>query len=170
MFSSIEQYIIDSPSSCLNGCSQNGSQYLLVYRQLRSFTMARLDGERFSLNAFDAAEAFLGLPELKGTRIDLVGNVVGGGSVSVSFDLDGFGDGAGGIADFQTFLLPSDFRDLISVEFSGPQAIAIDNVRIDALAVAEPATWSLLAVELFGVFAATACVSLRRRKPLYPMC
>lgn len=110
----------------------------------------------FRLSAFDFAEFVVDSPELSATQLLVVGNLVGGGSLSRLFTLDGLLDGDGGaITDFQTATLDSLFAGsaLTSVTFSGfdaafaPKGFALDNLAltlVSAPAVPEPAAWALM--------------------------
>jgi PEP-CTERM motif len=157
-FTSNHEHVINSPATCSAGCSGNGSQYLQSESVPYSFTMSQTGGGTFALNAFDSAEGFLALTHLTATRIQVLGNLSGGGTVSISFDLDGIQDGDGGVADFQTFELPSTFADLTSVVFSGfrdtsSSTVAVDNIVVNGTGqpVPEPASLALFAIGLAGL-------------------
>lgn len=166
-FTSGHMHQNDPPcQSSFGGCADNGTRYLAEEAGSLGLpiTMALIGGGAFDLFAFDGAEVFRdaaaaaagGFPNA--THIDLVGNLLGGGMVSASFQLDGIIDGPGALADFQAFLLPATFRNLTSVVFSGsivgagPGGISIDNVSADeAAAVPEPGTLALVGVGLAGL-------------------
>jgi len=118
--------------------------------------MTTVSGDPFSLYEFDAAESFAVLPERWARRIDVIGQLAGGGMISTSFVLDRILDGIGGAEDFQRFTLPASFTMLSSVLFVGAgntavseglvfQDFAIDNIVTDLPApIPEPATIGLL--------------------------
>lgn len=119
-------------------------------------TMTQVGGGTFSLSSFDAAEVFVVAPSdfPNALLINLAGNLSGGGTVNASFTLDQIIDGTGGLPDFQTFLLPATFMNLVSVVFSGSipaisnnAGISIDNLNT-AAAIPEPSLLWLLGVAL----------------------
>jgi hypothetical protein len=149
-----EVSIIDDPTLCLTGCVANGGQYLASQGgdPGQGVAMAAEDGSPFSLLSFDGAELFLGslVNFPNAARITLGGVVLGGSTIFASFDLDGLKDGAGGIDDFQSFVLPTGWSNLLSVTFSGeiignPQfgAFSLDNINAQG-SVPEPTTMLLL--------------------------
>ena len=122
-------------------------------------TMALTAGGPFSLISFAGAELWVppappALPNA--TEILVTGSLFGGGSVFKSFSLDGVVDGLAGPADFQAFLLPGTFTNLVSVTFSGRRgesgggAVAIANLNLN-LNIHEPAAAGLLALGLVGL-------------------
>jgi hypothetical protein len=125
--------------------------------------MTSAGGGTFSLNALDgdklwnddASAAAGGFPNA--TEIDVLGNLLGGGTVSATLLLNG------GTA-FQHFTLPGTFTNLTSVVFEGnaDHSIAIDNITANT-AVPEPT--SILLLGSVTVLLVQAC---RRRfaKPL----
>lgn len=120
-------------------------------------TIARLDGQPFALFGFDGAEAFLddveselaGFPNATAIRVEA--ELTAGGTYVATFNLDGIKDGAGGVADFQTFTLPPEFCNITSATFIGQiapgnrGASAIDNVRV-GLPIPEPSGMTLVGV------------------------
>jgi hypothetical protein len=95
--------------------------------------------------------------------VDVVGQLVDGGTVTASFALDRVIDGPGGTNDFQHLVLPAAFRNLASVLFVGagnpPTAngifhdFAIDNVGTNLPPpVPEPETVILLASGVLAIF------------------
>lgn len=151
---SLRFHTIASPASGQLPLVDDGSPYIasLAGELDGAITLRRLDGLPFSLTQLDGAEAFLsdveaelaGFPNARRLRIEA--ELSAGGQYVALFDLDGLKDGAGGIADFQTFTLPSLlFGNITSATFAGvtasgdPGAIALDNLHVGD-AIPEPAT------------------------------
>lgn len=98
-------------------------------------------GGLFDIYSFDAAELFVNSPSsgdnYNATAIDLLGTFPGGSTIFASLSLDGFNDGSGGGADFET-LFPLGFTGLTSVVFTGRAAsggfgdFGIDNISTSA--------------------------------------
>ncbi len=164
-FNGAHFHIIDSPDSRL---VENGTQYLAAEAAGglgQPVTMTASSGGLFSLNGLDIAELWLpGQGPFDFKNVTLTGNVFGGGVLSAIFALDGIGDGAGGVNDFQTVTL-SGWNNLTSVVISGMDAngnfgdYAVDNLIVNATpGVPEPAVWAMMLVG-FGLVGAT----LRRR-------
>ena len=123
-------------------------------------TMAPTGGGVFSLTAIDVGEPLNDASFPNATTFRVVGNLFGGGTVTALFSIDGLFDGAGGIMDFQTFLLPATFINLTSVVFDGllatggPGGIGLDNIVVNQTeAVPEPASLLLISIGL-GALAA----------------
>jgi len=119
-------------------------------------TMAATDGATFSLISIDLAELFVGREGYDDVRID--GILLGGGTATSMFTLDGVNDGPGGEADFETFLLSGGFSNLTSIvltatDSSNPR-FSFDNIVVDTMmttSVPEPGTLALLGVGLAGI-------------------
>jgi hypothetical protein len=118
--------------------SSNGTSHI-GYESGRGFpiTMERVGGGTFSLHSLDAGEFYAvpGNERPDAETITIVGHQPGGTMVSHTITLDGIHDGAGGVADYQHFVLPATFVNLTSVVFTGLRAgnlsggIALDNFQ-----------------------------------------
>lgn len=161
-FTSSHMHTVDSPTICLyGGCVDDGTTYLSEEAGSLGgpITMSSTNGSAFNLLGFDGAEVFLdaaaasagGFPNAN--MINVVGTLMGGGTVSALLSLDGLADGAGGIADFQSFNLAG-FTNLSSVVFSGltdtggTGGISLDNLNVAS--VPEPGSLLLLGIGLLG--------------------
>jgi hypothetical protein len=103
--------------------------------------MTKAGGGSFSLASFDLAGWPVGF-EVPFTVTGQPGNV------TQVFTPDGLVDGPGGVADFQTFVLPATFQNVTSVtwEHTGAATIggifALDNIVTDVPTSAASRTWS----------------------------
>ncbi len=142
-FTSGHFHAMGSPAgTAFGGAADNGTIYISEEAGPLGLpiTMAAAGGQPFSLISFDGTEPWIdaaaaaagGFPNAN--YINVVGNLSGGGAVNAQFALDGIVDGAGGAADFQTFVLPGTFANLTSVIFSGalvtggPGGMSLDNI------------------------------------------
>jgi hypothetical protein len=86
--------------------------------------------------------------------VTLIGEKADGGSVSTTFVLDGLIDGPGGLDDFQSFALGSEWTDLVRVDFVGlnfdelemefnSYGFAMDNIELAPAPAAVPVTKAL---------------------------
>lgn len=151
---------LSGANNCVPTCADNGTVAAREFnaRQGGFFVISPVAGGSFSLLGFDAGESFSGTPANWADAINVIGNLAGGGQVTALFPLDQINDGTGGLADFQSFLLPPTFANLLSAEFHGTglrgQEFAVDNINVVAIsAVPEPGTLALLSVGLavFGM-------------------
>lgn len=136
-----------------NGWAVNGTETVGVHRNLgpvANVTMTSGAGA-FSIQSIDLGEFYI----MNGVRtVAVLGNLVGGGTVSTAFTLDGLADGAGGIADFQTFAFGNAWQNLSSVVFSNGEigndsSWSFDNINVNnAVAVPEPGSMALAALAL----------------------
>ncbi len=105
--------IINVPGDCAGGCVDDGSQYLASSGSTVTVTSA--NGLPFSVSSLDAARLFLtpgGLASNPNAdTLDLLGTLMGGGTVSASLTLPLEGS-------FSTFTL-TNFADLSSLAISG---------------------------------------------------
>jgi len=118
-------------------------------------------GLNFFLLGFDYAEFFQGG---SATSLLVTGHVLGGGTISQTFVLDGVNDGRGGVPDFQAASLNAAWAStrLSSVDFTGyfgsqQYGFQLDNVRTDITApgnVPEPSVLALLGLGVIGFAAA----------------
>ena len=150
----------DVLSSCIPDCASNGTSWLGASRpggtpvSTQPVTMTQDNGGSFLLLGLDASELFV---DLETTNLLIVGNLAGGGTISVNLALDGINDSQGGAADFQSFLLPAIWgtSPLSSVEFTGALGtggvgdVSIDNLLVQS--VPEPATLALLGIAFAGL-------------------
>jgi len=104
-------------------------------------------GGAFAFHSIDIGEWSFGGGTLWARHVVVTGNLVGGGTVSRTLDLDGIFDGPGGGADFQTFAFDASWANLSSVVLQGTGGdpgnyFGVDNIVVDA--VPEPGTLTLL--------------------------
>lgn len=142
--------VADSNLTCGPSCPDNDTNYLLSHGA--GFKLTPLSGDTFSLSSFDAGEAHLTLNYA--SAIQVIGTLIGGGTVVNTFTLDGINDGTGSLADFQTFNLTG-FNNLTSVNFQ-PIAgrgifFSIDNLNVTTTTIPEPVSVFLIAMGLVGI-------------------
>jgi hypothetical protein len=135
----------------------NGTIHLHSRDATTVFSITESTGKVFSLLNFDGAESHEGLPGLWAQAIQVTGLINGGGTVTASFSLDGIQDGFGGSADFESFVLPSTFSNLVEVQFRGigPNTSTnwyhIDNLDFDTVtSTPEPVSMALLGLTGIG--------------------
>jgi PEP-CTERM motif len=148
---------------CNAGVIQNNTTPALINANSRSIlTMSEASGAVFSLESFFAGgrtEDFNPAGEVTfysvATSIDIVGNLLGGGSVFASVVLDSIAS-----YDFTQFTLPNTFVNLLSVTFTAqgrgdtPEFLIDDIVVNSDRVVPEPGTLALIAGGLLGAGAA----------------
>jgi hypothetical protein len=156
---STDVYISSGADFCSPDCPENGSNYLLLQQNGGPVTITQKNGGLFSLYSFEAAETFVIFAEFP--TIEVSGLTAQGQPVYASFDLDQINDGSGPLADFESFTLPSSFRNLLSAEFKGTRNTIPLNIRgfsldnIEAIPVPEVGSIYLLLFAGIGLFAAS---------------
>lgn len=159
-------HIIDSPGAFVRNASTSYLTAEAANALGQSVTMTKVGGGTFTLNQVDVAELWLpGDPTNDFFEVLISANQFGGGVLSMSVTLDGIGDGAGGVADFQTVVLAG-WTNLTDVTFTGRNAAgafgdySIDNLIVDENGVPEPSGLALLALGGLSLVAGAA----RRRR------
>jgi len=157
-------------------CAGNNSNDLYVPQSLaltpRSaapLTMVSAVGGSFVLSGLDYAEfissTYSDALSINATSLQLIGDLVGGGTVTQTLLLDGIIDGSNGVNDFQAAVLNGYWSSsaLSSLRFTGFNAagagggFTLDNIVI-ATAVPEPSSLALFA-------AALGALGLGRKRP-----
>ena len=144
---------------CGPACPVNGTNAVIAPYAPSSLTMSK-GGAAFGLLGFDGAASFnfndSNLNPYIPHNIDVVGNLVGGGTVSQSFAINR-GPSSGPLP-FTTFAFNSGFNNLSSVTFSASgstqplyNGFTVDNIA----AVPEPETYAMMlaGLGLMGLFA-----------------
>ena len=130
-------HLVGPVSEDIPNASSNGTSHL-GYESGRGLpiTMERVGGGTFSLLSLDVGEFYSAPNERPDAEtLTITGTRQGGETVSYTLTIDGIRDGAGGVDDFQHFVLPNTFVNLTSVVFTGLRAggldggIAIDNLE-----------------------------------------
>ncbi|VGO17081.1 hypothetical protein PDESU_05676 [Pontiella desulfatans] len=113
-----------------SGVADNGTGFLLFNTAGGSpLVIAPTNGATFSVLRIDLSEYSMSFDYP--APVAFKGNKADGGEVSVTFSTDGAMDGPGGDADFETFVFPAEFTDLVSLE------VASDFYGMDNLEVVE---------------------------------
>lgn len=145
---------------CSPDCASNGTTWFASVRaggiptNTQPVTMTENTGSPFLLFGLDASELFT---DVVTTSLRITGNLHGGGTIITTLTLDGVNDSVGGLADFESFVLPVMWSHslLSSVRFQGFDAsgrsgdISIDNLNVSA--VPEPTTLTFLGLGLAGL-------------------
>lgn len=155
----------NSISSCaglLSYLGSNGTTSILIDIDTSldsTLMMEQSGGLPFTLVSFDVSELWVDQANrTEATSIFVEGLLQGGGTVDTTFDLDLVIDGPGGVADFESFVLPATFVDLASVSFEGQGPSNSTRYLIDdieAVPVPEPST---------GLLGGAALVALGARR------
>jgi hypothetical protein len=146
---------IGNPTGCSPNCSSDG-HYAFYSFNTGSLGFGEANGAAFSLYSLDAAQTFTTLN--RALDITITGTLQGGGTVSQAFT-----EPNGSADSFNTFTLPSSFRNLVSVSISGAGSaplneFAVNNIVVTA-AVPEPSSYALVIAGL-GLVA----LAVRRRR------
>jgi hypothetical protein len=161
--------------NCGSPCAGNDTNNLyvpqsadLAPRSTAPLTMMSAVGGAFILSALDFGEFISSsnssASAINATSLQLIGDLVGGGTVTQTLLLDGIVDGPGGANDFQAAVLSGfwSLNPLSSLRFTGFNAagagggFTLDKIEV-ARAVAEPASLALFA-------AALGAIALGRRR------
>jgi hypothetical protein len=175
LFASQQFHTVSLSDAGLLGFANNGTPYIASIGGGvdHPITLERLDGQPFSLVAFDAAEGFLddiaaaSEGYISATTVEVEATLATGFVVTLTYDLDGLRDGPDGANDFESFTAIDDLRNVTSVTFSGLTAarrdagFALDNVVVAAV-IPEPASAVTLLIAL-SVVGAVALPRLFRR-------
>ena len=141
--------------------TSNGTNILVIdaFGTANNVTFSPIGGGPFAFKGIDLSKANT-FSTTSAERVEVTGNLLGGGTVSTTLALSGF--------NFTTFVFDSSWSNLSSVVLNGIDAsccgtppgnyYALDNVVVEVAAVPEPGTLSLL-----GLGCAYA-VSRRRRR------
>ena len=125
---------------------ENGTAYLQA-GMFGTISFSFMNGSAFGLLAVDLAEYSTVVPDA--AIVHFVGYRHDGTSVTAEFTTDGIIDGAGPLADFQTFFFGPEFSGLDRVEIPS-HGWSLDNL---VLSIPEPGTGALVIVgaAMFGV-------------------
>jgi len=113
---------------------ENGTAYLQTGATDKVDIFAA-DGSAFYVTSVDLAEysTVFYKPE-----VTFVGTTAAGSTVSVTYTIDGFIDGTGPGADFQTFVFPNDFQNLVNLQVQG-YGYSLDNLVVQIPGVPDAA-------------------------------
>jgi hypothetical protein len=127
--------------------ASDGTSTLSVSSQ-GALELSSLDGSTFSLLSIDLSEysTVFAVPKV----VPIFGDRADGTTVSIEFTTDGVIDGVGGLADFQTFTLPAEFRNLVRVRVP-TFAFALDNVIVETPEPRGVATLAAVALAVYGL-------------------
>jgi hypothetical protein len=153
-------------SNCVPTCAANGTTALAIGSpnlnppSTAPITMSTALFGSFRLTGLDFAElSESAATNFSASTIQMVGFLLGGGTVSQILAIDGLNDGPGGANDFQTAVLDAVWgtSELVSLQFSGfigaaaNKAFQLDNIALDVTrTVPEPGTLSLMGLFLIA--------------------
>lgn len=136
-----QRFTFASPTNNLFSCdgtfppfASNGTASLIDANSFSTPTMTEENDRLFNLHHFDGAERNISGTG-NATSIRVEGTRSDGSLVVADFPLDGINDGPGGVVDFETFVLPSTFNSLVSVEFIAQPPVSRSEFFLDNLAV-----------------------------------
>jgi len=139
---------IFSPSDA-TGVPQNGTRFVQMSTPFRfpAILTAR-DGSLFDLFRIDLGE-YSSVFQFPRTST-FIGHTAMGETLTQTFTVDGFFDGPGGLADFESFRFGSNWRNLVQVEFG--YGHTFDNIQLQRRsAVPEPGVVTLFLLGLVGL-------------------
>lgn len=110
------------------GWPDNGTTYARVLSNQSPFEIKHSQGLPFDLLSLDVSEYSSVVSQ--SVRLDFVGHLSGGGTVTHSVTSDGIFDGSGPLDDFQTIVLPATFQNLSRVVVTANPGGHFDNVRV----------------------------------------
>jgi hypothetical protein len=165
-FTSGHFHSITEPAGGSYALVDNGTPYLFQDGGPvgQPITLSRADGLPFALLSIDLGEGFLddlaaGVDGFSGaTTVEIITTTNAPATpIAHVITLDSIRDGAGGLADFQSFTLPAEFCNVTSVTFHGhgplePASVALDNVVVGPV-IPEPSTAALVLVGGLTLFA-----------------
>jgi hypothetical protein len=93
-----------------DGFASNGTW---TSNDVADLSIKHVNGAAFTPVSIDLAEYS---PTLWDAPVEFIGYKSDGSRVSASFELDGVIDGPGGLADFQNYVFPADFEDIMLLE------------------------------------------------------
>lgn len=147
-------FISNGASFCTPECPDNGTPYVNVLADADmqpTLKLTALDGGAFSFLQFEGAEVEADEPRDEFTTgsdfwaesIAVLGRLANGSVVTTRFDLDQIQDGSGSANDFQTFVLPNRFTDLVALELTGEGTnlaswFSVDNLLLARVETPEP--------------------------------
>ena len=144
-----------SPDGSVAGYNYTGSVALFSGGDGSTVTLARQDGNPFTLNAIDIANL---QPSTAGVSVLFSGNLQGGGTVTQSFT-------HGANDSLETVTFDSSWTNLASVTFNQNSPYnQFDNIVLDGGAPAATTTPEPGMMALFGAMAVTGAGFLRRRR------
>ncbi|WP_375500929.1 hypothetical protein [uncultured Nostoc sp.] len=152
---------------CSPNCAANGTKTLTISgfgagvgsggTRTQPVNLSNDKGLPFQLLALDIAE-FTNTSIFNADRIQLTGNVIGGGTLAQVLFIDGINDGPGGVADFEAAVLDAAWSttSLLSLKFQGfrggtfsffNEGFILDNIKVN---VAVPESSSTLSLMVLG--------------------
>ncbi len=147
-----------TPASTSSWVSYDGTASLAVYEA--GIRMSRIDGQRFSIAAFDVGE--FSTSSWLARSVNVNGVTATGSEIPLlTATLDGVRDGVpGGVQDFQTIAVPSEFQQSFTAFTFRPASdlyasFQLDNIVTTLTPVPEPTSGALLVCGLALLAAAS---------------